>query len=205
MPGFCWCGDAGTEHSSGKTLSCSFWAWAARGRLSSASLCSVCTLTALMSMPQFSELPTQASQPAAKLPDILQGVAGYYKPCHIRSGQGYPASLLWSPLNEQGFNWVIMLIVLTEWGAKSCSSLQLWPKPCFLSINLGVSKGQFLSPFLLELVFLFRACSPSPLSNQVPNIETAFFRLHPGHFGSLLAKPECITTPRLRSSIFWSI
>lgn len=50
-------------------------------------------------------MPTQASQPAAKLPDIPQGVAEYYKPCHIRAGQGYQARLLWSPQNEQSFNW----------------------------------------------------------------------------------------------------
>lgn len=61
--------------------------------------CALCvsTLTALMS--QFSELPTQASQPAATIFAILQGVAECYKPCDIRVGQGYQATLLWSPQN----------------------------------------------------------------------------------------------------------
>lgn len=125
----------------------------------------VCTLTALMSMSQFSELPTQASQPAGTIPAILQGVAECYKPCDIRAGQGYQATLLWSPRIEQSFNWVFILIVLSKQEEKSpalsCSSgLSLG----FLSIISGVSVGT------VSLTFPPTACLPFqslfPISTQ---------------------------------------
>lgn len=39
-------------------------------------------------------------------------------------------------------------------------------------------------------------------NNRVPNTETAFFRLQPRQFGSLLAKIECVATHRLLRSYF---
>lgn len=98
----------------------------------------VCTLTALMSMAGFSELPTQASQPVAakfwhspRSGRVLQTIS---------VGQGYQAAPLCSPQNKGNFNWIIILIVLMKKEEKcpalSCSSgLSL----VFLSINLGVS------------------------------------------------------------------
>lgn len=86
---FCWCGDGCTEKYSPNTLSkntgkiLSSPYGLGLHKAGSAQLpCApcACTLTALMFMSHFSQLPTQATQPAAKIPDILQGMAEFYKP-----------------------------------------------------------------------------------------------------------------------------